>query len=366
MKSLWQALNVMWTLHHEGSPITKTGRAASLLTIKSGLGAKTTSIDHYEPHIKCRGTIVVFHGMSKLGKEDPRIISLCQALSQVGFRVICPEISSIRDLNIDPEQIDEMIDILMAVIRHPHLSESGKLSILAPSFSGGMCLQAAADERIRDNILSVCAIGPYTDVTSVLNYLLTDEDADPYGRYIILKKLLPMLKDELSSQHIESLTKALDAAITDNINESTELDCQNKAEPGSRIELTRFQKTLNQEESALLQLILRDANYRTSVLEKVKSALEFELEKLNIISSLDALKARVLLVHGIDDRVIPCEQSEKLYHNLKSKQKQVDLVLTPFISHGDTSFSLSQLPDIFRIVKGFQFFFQAHDAVQPS
>jgi len=297
-------------------------------------------VDVYEPHIKCRGVIAVIHGMSPFGKDDARIVVLCKALSQAGYRVLAPDIQSIKALHISSGQIDVIADVLEVFSSNADLCPSGRVSVLAPSFSGGMCLAAAAMPNIRDKIISVCAVGAFTHVESVMAYLLTDSSADPYGMYIVLKKILPLvIKDD------SVLQRALDAAIKDNLNDFSE------------VELTNCLSALSAEEQNRISLLLNDARYRTSLFKASKPILEGELKALNIVSRLVDLKAKVFLLHGKEDKVIPSEQSEKLYEKLKQLDVPTGLVVSPFISHGDTHISLKQVPDLVRIIKGFSFFF---------
>ena len=78
----------------------------------------------------------------------------------------------------------------------------------------------------------------------------------------------------------------------------------------------------------------------------------------DVMQNIAGLKARVFLLHGRDDNVIPCEQSERLYQQLKHLQKHVKLVVTPFIDHGDTAFHLRQVRDLARIIQGFSNYFR--------
>lgn len=362
MRAAWQALNVMWTLHGEQASGEKSARSELLYLEGSDIDSSCVSVDVYEPHIKPKGCIAVFHGMSPFGKDDSRIVTLCQSLCHVGFRVVSPDVQSIKTLKIDPRQIDLVADILSALVDQSHLCSSGRLSVLAPSFSGAMCLAAAADERVKDRIISVCAIGAFTEVDSVMNYLLTDTDADPYGRYIVLKKIIPMVMEAKVNENCLALQQALDAAIQDNINETTLLDIENKPEPGSNITLGQCIDQLSQSEASLVHRVLSDSQYRELLFSKAKTPLSEELEALDIVSRLDDLSAKVFLLHGAADNVIPCGQSELLYRKLREMKKDVDLVVTPFISHGDTCFSLRQVFDVWRIVKGFSFFFEDHHA----
>lgn len=340
LHSIWQAGKILWTLH-AASELPVIMRKEMLLV----LAHKLIEVDHYEPLITYRGTLVVVHGMSPKGKDDPRIVALCSALSQVGFRVLAPEISSIKALRIEASQVNELADIFQNIAEDAALTPSGKLGVLAPSFSGALSLAAASRPAVSGRIEAICAIGAFTQVDTVMSYLLLSQNADPYGRFIALKKIIPLIYPD------DSLIQgALDAAIEDNLNARNIDDLNNALN-------TYLKKIPGQDREDILRLF-QDAHYRESLFSRSKGILSDELAAIDVMQNIAGLKAKVFLLHGRDDTVIPCEQSERLYRQLKQLQKNVELVVTPFIDHGDTAFHLRQLRDVAKIIQGFSSYFR--------
>jgi len=335
MRSAWQAAKMIWTLHSESVSNTRSPESIQLDVV-----GELHDIDIYEPTVKYQGTIAVIHGMSPKGKSDPRIMILCQAFCQLGFRVVAPDVASVKALIINPAQIEAIADIINVLASNTTLTPGGRLGLLAPSFSGGMCLAAAALPCVNDKIISICTIGAFTEVDSVINYLLTNDLADPYGRYILLKNILPLV-----FQNDVAIQKALDAAIKDNLNEVT------------NVELQHCLFMLTPEEQTQANRVLHDGAYRTQLFQSSRPILSEALKAMNIVSRLEGLTAKVFLLHGKYDNVIPCDQSEMLYSHLKHLKKEADLVVTPFISHGDTHFSCKLVLDLMNLIKGFTFFF---------
>ena len=355
VNAVLEATQVMLTLHQHVATHDSSRRGA--------LHTGTTWFNYarYEPHIKYQGTIVVVHGMSPKGIDDARIVALCQALCQVGYRVIAPEVEAIKALQIDTSQIQQVRDIFAALAADAECCPHGTLSVLAPSFSGAICLAAAADPSVAEAISAVCAIGTFTHVDSVVEYLLSDHAADPYGMYIALKKILPLVADNL-----EVLQPALDAAIQDNLDSAHAAHNKALLQAAKDSALTHYLHTLNNRDRAAVTRLLEDADYRSELFDLSRTAIQHELEQLNIAARLNTLRARVFLLHGKDDPVIPSAQSILLHRHLRQMKKQAALVITPFITHGDTRFRLAKLPDITRIVRGFAFFFDATKASSPS
>jgi pimeloyl-ACP methyl ester carboxylesterase len=340
MHSIWQAGSILWALHSQADSSDSLPQEMLLV-----LPHSLVEVDCYEPQIAYRGTLIVVHGMSPKGKEDARILALCSALSRVGFRVLAPEIASIKALKIEASQINELAELFQMIADDTVLTPTGKLGVLAPSFSGAMSLAAASRPEVCDRIEAICAIGAFTQVDTVMSYLLQAQDADPYGRFIALKKIIPLIYPD------DALIQgALDAAIDDNLNART-MDDLNSA-------LNTYLKILPEQDRKEILRLFQDAQYRESLFSRSKGILSDELAAIDVMQNIAGLKAKVFLLHGRDDAVIPCEQSERLYHQLKQLRKNVDLVVTPFIDHGDTVFHLRQLRDVARIIQGFSNYFR--------
>ncbi len=309
-------------------------------------------LDVYEPRGRDRGTIVVVHGMTVQGKRDPRIIALARALCAAGFRVVAPEIPSIRALNIEASQIGVIAQVLDAIASHRGLAPAGRVSVLAPSFSGALVLSAATLPIINARIDAVCAIGAFSHVQSVMRYLLADDAADTYGRYIVLKKLLPAAQENSAG-----LMELLDVAIRDNLSQSSYAKQVNKDElaPPALILPQRIEVLAPGDKQQAEQLFA-DAAFRLDILAQAQQVLSEELNALDVGPRLQGLQAKVFLLHGREDKVIPYEQSEMLHGKLRELDKPSNLLVSPLLSHGDAQIRLSMVADIHRIVRGFAFF----------
>lgn len=345
LHSIWQAGQILWDLHTQADSFSDKPEE-SLLVLEHSL----IEMDVYQARTEYRGTLVVVHGMSPKGKRDPRITALCNALSHVGFKVLAPEIISIKSLTIDAADIQTLAAIFQAVAENESHAPNGKIGVLAPSFSGAMALAAAAMPNVSERIEAICAIGAFTQVETVMKFLLQANEADAYGRFIALKKIIGIL-----FPFDNPYKSALDAALDDNINERC-IDAPDSALQG-------FLQSLNVDDRKQVNRLFQDAVYRDELFTASKAMLSEELAAINIIQHVDGLKARVFLLHGRSDMVIPCEQSKQLYRQLKSSRKKVDLVITPFINHGDTRFRLVQLPDVARIIQGFSVYFRTLSSV---
>ena len=103
----------------------------------------------YDPVEKPTGTILVFHGFTKDGFNDPQTIKIGNALASSGYRVIIPNIESAVKRQIIPDSIFEIRDAIKQF-------EADK--ILASCFTSTLVLQAIGSGA-GPNVKSVCTIG---------------------------------------------------------------------------------------------------------------------------------------------------------------------------------------------------------------
>ena len=78
-------------------------------------------VDRYMPSGPAFGTVVFIHGMSVLGREDPRVRQLAVALTTAGLQVLVPELPSIRNLRIERAQPSEVQATLEQLARDKDL-----------------------------------------------------------------------------------------------------------------------------------------------------------------------------------------------------------------------------------------------------
>lgn len=343
IQSVKQAGHILWTLHAHDSLQLCSG-SVSCSSFERIIKTQIIPVDRYEPVEPYLGILVVFHGMSPMGKSDPRIINLCYALGHVGYRVLAPEIESIKQLTINPNQIESITDIIHTLVNDAELVPMGRVGVLAPSFSGGMCISAASSPKLKERVSAICTIGAFTEVNSVMSYLLNDDSADLYGRFIVLKKIVPLVCED----H-ELFLDAIDAAIKDNLND-VDFDEFTNA-------YNCFLSSLSELERKKVRRLFHDADYREQLYNASKELLTNEFNALDVANQIENLSSNVFLLHGVNDRVIPCAQSKMLYLKLKHHKKKVDLVITPFISHGDIHFKFSQVFHVASLLRGFSRFF---------
>ncbi|PJZ71595.1 alpha/beta hydrolase [Leptospira perolatii] len=296
----------------------------------------------YTPEGNSAGTILAVNGLAYLGNKDPRFASVCKAACSVGFTVISPFLEEVTQFRIETATIDRIRGLILKVSNDPKLCPQGKVSYIAPSFSGSMGLIAASDPSTSRRLASFLAIGAYCDLDSTLNYLMTTKNGDEYGRMILLYNFLKFVVKD--SKEIES---AIYACILDG---SFGRESQG---------LPEILKKIHPENRKIFEDLRTNEEYRLSIWSSIlKNAGAFQsfLKDLQVKDKLEQISFPVSIVHGLEDNVVPSVEALRLSQNLpKGKSK---LLVTPLLSHGDIGISLKTIPAIAQLIQGFAYFFK--------
>lgn len=297
--------------------------------------------DIYNPPLRKRreGTILFLHGMSPLGHRDPRQVNLLRSLSLVGFRVVSPLFDEIREAIITSDSITKLEFLIAEVCKSLKIK---KIALFSASFSGSICMCAAARDSVKEHVSAICTVGSFSDISSTLEYLFTAEECDSYARLIILKNFI-----EIAIGKNDTVKKALTAAIHDNWhkNEGEQLD--------------KLYAQISNDEKEFIEKLLHDSSFRNEkFLEARKGMVEVETA-YDMFKAAKDLQCTVTLFHGHKDTVIHPEQSLKFFHYLQELKVKSTVCISPFLSHGEATISLRLIKSLFKVIQAFSFFFKS-------
>ena len=324
------------------------GVRSAWLVLETGSGKIPVRVYRKSGRSRARGTILSVGGLSVRGTDDPRIVLLNSAMARAGFTVIAPSYRDIDSFRITGDTLDEVVETVRAVCKRKDLSPSGTLSLIAPSFSGGICLAAAARHEVADRIDAVCTIGTFGNVGRVLRFLMENVEGDEYGRLIVMHNFI-----HYSVGKRPELQRALELAYLDNgfHREKPELD--------------PYLASISAENRELFQELRHNRDFRTAVWAEAEKKVREEqdiFEVMDVTRHIGNIKARCVFIHGKHDNVIPASESEYLHRELARMGIKSTLAVTPLISHGDTTYRLSMLPDLVALVGAFKDFFRSAES----
>ncbi len=312
-----------------------------------------------------RAAIVLVPGAVPEGKDHEQLVAFAKMLARLRFAVLAPEISGYRDLTIGPQHVREVADAFRHLSGREEWSPGGRAGIGAFSYAAGPALLAALEDDIRESVRFVLAVGGYYDLRASLRFLTTGYFEDngvqrrlepgEYGKLVFIRSSRQHLRDEADRALLDAM---VDARL------------RNPA-----ADLSALAAGLGSEGRSIHRLLTNTDPAQTDrLLADLPAAILATLDSLTLSNKpLSLLQARLLLVHGMDDRLIPFTQSLALSTAAPPGRSQVfiihrilghvDLKLSDFFSR---RFWREELPDARRLAHALTLLLRERDMPGPA
>lgn len=292
--------------------------------------------------LKTRPTILLAHGMSKKGIDDPRITELALGLASSGYTVVTPEYHEVMHLEISEQTPENILDSFLALEDYSGELNLNKLGFFSVSFSGGMGLIALMDKKLSGKVKSAIVIGGFADFSSTAFYTVENYYRDDYGTFIYFYNYIQKemnVSNTLVQLFYES---ALDNGLQREKENSISKNLYNK---------------LENSEKEIYDNICKNEEYRKELVTRINLKLTELMKSTSPLYRIESLNVPLALIHGKDDAVIPESESIKLGEKLISTGKDCFLEITGLLSHGDRVPIWKQLKDVPGLARAFGYFF---------
>jgi dienelactone hydrolase len=260
--------------------------------------------------------VVLLHGVHRLSIDEPRLVRFARAIAESGIVVLTPAITEIAGYRIDPASIDT-IGASAAALAH----ERGRpVGVIGMSFAGGLALMTAADPRYAAAIGLVLSIGGHDDLMRVARFFAEDSApepdgpplhlaAHPYGALVVAHA---NAEGFFPPEDQAAARRALVAWLGERWDEARAAAATLTA-PSRELVQRLFDGKLHDAPGPFLAAIAR---------------LGAAMARVSPHGHLDGLRARVFLLHGAADPVIPASEARWLLRDLPAPTAPVLLVST--------------------------------------
>ena len=253
-----------------------------------------------------KATVLLSLGITDQGFADPNVVNLGNALARAGF-VVAYQWSPVSGTTktIDPSQIDDILAGFVFLEQQDYV-DAERVGLGGFSIGASFALVAAADDRIRDRVHFVNALGPFFDAEELLRQSASrqvtydggnvDWEPDAITMEVITNELTETLESE---QEAELLARHfLDSP------DSPELDIPALTDRGRTV--ARLLEGVSPREANTLYMML-PAEFRE------------ELVGVSPSSHVDGVQARLLVMHDRDDALVPVTHSRLLVESMRGK-----------------------------------------------
>ncbi len=343
-----------------------TFTAGKPMTIGTRHGAVPARL--YRPNGPTRLAVTLVPGVHMDGIDETRLVGMAQDLARTGYTVLTIAPPDLTRFRITPENTDVIEDAALWLSEQSELAPDGRVGMFGISFSGGLSIVAAGRPRLRDRVDVVLSFGGHGDLLRVMRYLCSGESDErvvagaaqnapanvtgaehvtfsPPHDYGVAVVLLTLAARVVPLDQVEPLRHGIVSFLT--ASSLTLIDQRLAAEQfafareyaASLPELSRtLMGHVNDRQVAALGAILLPA-VESVATESAQPSLSPERS--------DAPKARVMLLHGADDNVIPSSETIQLAKYLTGKT-EVRALLSGLITHAEVDRD-SSLSDVWQL-----------------
>jgi hypothetical protein len=260
-------------------------------------------IDVYE-NDQSRSAILVVHGVNPTGKNSLDLVRISEGLAQSGFEVFVPDFAEMRKLHLTPEESGNIKKTFQFIGR-----DAG---IACFSYGCGPAIATAAEPGIRDHVRFILAFGGYFDIREALEFLVTGpEPPVAWAKSEYLAANTDLGATEVERRQVVSLFAS--------------------ATP------QEFQRRFR----------------------NLPGSVQSRLQAISPSNYLQQLRAPLILVHGLEDPVIPSQQSVEFAQAAQARGLDCSLTLLRMYGHvnqvqppiGVSSLARFYIPEALRLLR---------------
>ncbi|MCZ6575729.1 MAG: alpha/beta hydrolase [Gammaproteobacteria bacterium] len=274
--------------------------------------------DVYRPLEEPQAGLVLLHGASPLGKDEPRLVDFAATLASTRFVVLVPDLVGLRQLKLRAVAARDIADAVLYMQATPGLAPNNRIGIVSLSVASGPALLAAAEPRIRERLGFILAIGGYYDMLDMLTFSTTGDfkngaqwhhrEPNEYGKWVLVLS------------NVDQLPAASDRRVL------TAIARRKLKDP--RADVTTLAARLSPQGRAVYDFVNNTDRQRVQELfAQLPMNIKSEIQALSLSKrDLSGIKAQVILVHGLNDPMIPYTESVALAGALPPSQVRLFLV----------------------------------------
>jgi len=275
-------------------------------TVRYRVGGRARDGDLYRPAAPGGAALVLVPGVERAGKDNPRLIAFARSLARAGFEVLVPDIARLRELTVNSRDVRTIADAVLHLAGQSAGAGGRPVGLVALSYAAGPALLAALSDDAGPRLRFLLTIGGYYDMPAVVTYVTTGHyriaDTEPwrrripnpYGRLVLLLSDASLIEDAADRDRLRAIAR--------------------RREADRAADISDLFAALGPEGRAVHALLVnRDPEQVARLIAAAPAPVRREIAALDPRRrDLSRLKARLILIHGRDDSIIPFTESEKL------------------------------------------------------
>ena len=299
----------------------------------------------YTPERATRRTVLLVPGIHSMGIEEPRLTALAEDLAGAGMRVMAMALPDLQRYRITLDATDVLEDAVAWMASQPTLAPDGRIGVLGVSFAGGLAIAAAGRPSIRDHVAFVVSFGGHGDLPRVMRYLATGEapavprlTVHPPHDYGVAVILFTLADRVVPADQAAALRQGVETFLL-----ASQLTLVSMAQANATFAKARAMAEAMPEPSRTYMGYVNDRDVKTlgAALAPHLGALHADNPAVSPERAGSVPAARLYLLHGHDDTVIPAAETAIFGAQLQRAGANVRVLLSGLITHAELNDSSS-------------------------
>jgi len=295
-----------------------------------------------------RGCVLLAHGMTDMGRRDPRLMAFAKNVSRLGFAVAVPELPGMRRFR--PDRLDTNRIAESFIWLHNRFGRPGRrCGIFAFSFASGPAMKAAIRRHLTARVGYFIGVGAYLDLSEVLRYLTTggrgNAPAFPGGPPVRMGKWL-FLRHNMALLGLIGYEVEVETIVRRKL-------------ANENADISALAARLPERVRELLALIgNRDPGKFDALFRAQSVDLRIRMNDWSLRPDISKTAMPIFLLHGRTDPFVPFSESVRLADLARQRKEGSDLVrliITDSLSHvdperGKSGLGFRELIEVIRLV----------------
>ncbi len=250
--------------------------------------------------------VLLFLGVNPAGRNDPRVVGLAEGLARSGAVVLIPWSEGMTSQRVTAQEVDDLVRWFEFLLEHERVDPE-RAGVGGFCVGASLVAVAASDERIQDDVQFVNFFAGYYDARDLIVAVLSN------SRYYdgVVEPWTPadLSKRVVTAQLIEEMDNPTEIALLNGmfVTKDTFVDQAVLSTLSEEAQITgRLLSGVGTDEARELV-----AGLPASTLESLAS--------ISPSSSVEGLRAKVLIMHDREDNLVPAAESRRLADALAAR-----------------------------------------------
>lgn len=291
------------------SALKETTPSPRRIPVRYAVDGRWHGADLYLPPEGYGARLVIVPGAAEAGKDDPRLVAFAESFARARFAVLVPDIGRLRALQVSAGDARDIADALRWLSAQEGGPDGAGVGLAAISYAVGPAVLAALDPAVAPHLRFLLGVGGYYDITAAIAFVTTGWYREPdgewrrrepnaYGKWLFVLGNAGRLRDPEDAGILREMAE------------------RRLADPAA--DLADLMVRLGPEGRAVMDLLANADPARVpALIAALPESIRAEIAALDLsrrdLSRLHArLHARLYLVHGRDDSIIPYTESVAL------------------------------------------------------